>query len=40
MSQLKGSGIAGVSVISAIFAQQEIKSATKELKALAKKLID
>lgn len=40
MSQLKGSGIAGVSVISAIFAQQDIRSATKELKSLAEKLID
>lgn len=35
MSQLKGSGIAGVSVISAIFAQQDIRSATKELKSSA-----
>ena len=40
MSQLKGSGIAGVSVISAIFAQQDIRGATKELKASAEKLID
>lgn len=39
MSHLKDSGIAGVSVISAIFAQQDIKSATKELKASAEKLI-
>ncbi len=39
MSQLKGSGIAGVSVISAIFAQQNICSATKELKSLAEKII-
>lgn len=38
MSQLKGSGIAGVSVISAIFAQQDIRSATKELKSSAEKL--
>lgn len=40
MSQLKGSGITGVSVISAIFAQQNIRSATKELKASAEKIID
>ncbi|WP_296013454.1 thiamine phosphate synthase [uncultured Treponema sp.] len=38
MSQLKGSGIAGVSVISAIFAQQDIRGATKELKSSAEKL--
>lgn len=38
MSQLKGSGIAGVSVISAIFAQQDICSSTKELKSSAEKL--
>ncbi len=40
MGQLKGSGIAGVSVISAIFAQQDICGATKELKSSAEKLID
>lgn len=40
MSQLKGSGIAGVSVISAIFAQQDICGATRELKSSAEKLID
>lgn len=40
MSQLKGSGIAGVSVISAIFAKQDIRGATKELKSSAEKLID
>jgi len=40
MGQLKGSGIAGVSVISAIFAQQDIRGATKELKSSAEKLID
>lgn len=38
--QLKGSGIAGVSVISAIFAQQDIRGSTKELKSSAEKLID
>ena len=40
MSQLKGSGIAGVSVISAIFAQKDICGATRELKSSAEKLID
>ena len=38
MSQLKGSGIAGVSVISAIFAQQDIRNSTKKLKSSAEKL--
>jgi thiamine-phosphate pyrophosphorylase len=32
VSELKGSGICGVAVISAIFAQKDIKAATKELK--------
>ena len=32
VSQLKGSGICGVAVVSAIFAQDDIVSATKELK--------
>ncbi|WP_334304969.1 thiamine phosphate synthase [Peptacetobacter sp.] len=36
--ELKGSGIDGVSVISAIFASDDIKEATKNLKELAKSL--
>lgn len=32
VSKLKGSGICGIAVISAIFAQKDIKAATKELK--------
>ena len=32
LCQLKGSGIAGISVISAIFAQKDIKAAAEELK--------
>ena len=32
LCQLKGSGIAGISVISALFAQKDIKSAAEELK--------
>lgn len=32
LCQLKGSGIAGISVISAIFAQKDIKAAARELK--------
>lgn len=32
VSELKGSGICGIAVISAIFAQKNIKAATKELK--------
>ena len=38
--ELKGSGICGVAVVSAIFAQQDIREAAAELKALAKKLIE
>lgn len=37
--QLKGSGIDGVAVVSAIFAQKDITQATKELVALSKQLI-
>jgi len=36
--QLKGSGIDGVAVVSAIFAQKDITQATKELVALSKQL--
>lgn len=32
VSELKGSGICGIAVISAVFAQKDIKAATKELK--------
>ncbi len=39
MQKLKGSGIAGVAVVSAIFAQPEIGRATKELADLAKQVI-
>ena len=38
--ELKGSGIAGVSVVSAIFAQPDITAATKRLVALAKEVVD
>ncbi len=37
--QLKGSGIDGVAVVSAIFAQKDITQSTKELVALSKQLI-
>ena len=37
--QLKGSGIDGVAVVSAIFAQKDITQATKELVTLSKQLI-
>ena len=37
--ELKGSGICGVAVISAIFAQDDIMSATKKLKESAKQVI-
>lgn len=38
--ELKGSGISGVSVVSAIFAQPDISAATKKLVALAKKVVE
>ena len=38
MSQLKNSGICGVAVVSAIFAQKNIKEATKKLKEIAGEL--
>jgi len=37
--QLKGSGIHGVAVISAIFAQPDIQTATRELARLAKEMV-
>lgn len=39
VSKLKGSGICGVAVISAIFAAEDIKKATEELKAVTKEVI-
>ena len=39
LQQLKGSGICGVAVISAIFAQEDIEEATKRLCALTKEVI-
>ncbi len=39
MMQLKGSGVAGVAVISAIFAQPDISAATRQLARLAKEMI-
>ena len=36
---LKGSGISGIAVISAIFAMEDIESATKNLKHLTKKVV-
>lgn len=38
--ELKGSGICGIAVISAIFAEKDIKSATHELKILTKQAIE
>ena len=38
MAELEGSGICGISVISAIFAQKDIRKASKELKYSAEKL--
>jgi thiamine-phosphate pyrophosphorylase len=37
--ELKGSGIAGISVISAIFAQEDIEKATFELKELTENIL-
>lgn len=37
--QLSGSGICGIAVISALFAQPDIKAAAQELKVLTKKII-
>jgi len=39
MMQLKGTGICGVAVISAIFAQKDIKEAAKELRMLSRRII-
>lgn len=40
LQQLEGSGIAGVAVVSAIFSKDNIYTATKELYALAQKLVN
>ena len=37
--QLRGSGICGIAVISAIFAQKDIKAATKELKEITREMV-
>ena len=37
--QLRGSGICGIAVISAIFAQKDIKAATKKLKEITKEMV-
>lgn len=37
--QLKGSGICGIAVISAIFAQRDIAAATKELRLLTERMV-
>lgn len=39
VSKLKGSGISGIAVISAIFAAKDIESATKNLKELTEKVV-
>lgn len=38
--ELKGSGICGVAVVSAIFAQQDVRKATADLKVLVKKMTE
>lgn len=40
MMQLKGTGIDGIAVVSAIFASEDIESATKELKEKAEMLVE
>lgn len=40
VSELAGTGICGIAVISAIFAQKDIKNATKELKILTKEMVE
>ncbi len=40
VSELAGSGICGVAVISAIFAQPDIEAATKELRELTQKMVE
>lgn len=40
MSELAGSGICGVAVISAIFGQNDIKKATEDLKASVEKMLE
>lgn len=40
LMQLSGSGICGIAVISAIYAQPDIKKATEELKKLAVKMVN
>ena len=40
VSQLSGSGIAGVAVISALFAQKDIKEATRRLVKLSKQMVE
>ncbi|MEA4895688.1 MAG: thiamine phosphate synthase [Oscillospiraceae bacterium] len=40
MEKLAGSGIEGVAVVSAIFAEKDIKAAAKELRALAEKTVE
>ncbi len=37
--KLKGTGVDGIAVISAIFAKQDVSAATKELAALSKKMV-
>jgi thiamine-phosphate pyrophosphorylase len=39
VTELHGSGIYGIAVISAIFAAKDIKNATAELKALSEQVV-
>ena len=40
LMELAGSGVAGVAVVSAIFAAEDPGQATKDLKVLAQKMVD
>ena len=40
VSELSGTGICGIAVISAIFAEKDIKNATKKLKKLTEEMVE
>ena len=40
VSELSGTGICGIAVISAIFAEKDIKNATKKLKKITEEMVE
>ena len=40
VSELSGTGICGIAVISAIFAEKDIENATKKLKKLTEEMVE